>query len=114
MTVRRVLLAIGVLTVSDVDVQALTPPSNSDGPVKLLTCVVSSQGILEAEVASQSDDAMDCFIRCNYEFGDRLLSQGFHVIIPSRFQGRVGGIDTSAGKVGNYSGEISGCKKNPR
>ena len=114
MTARRVLLAICVLTASDLDVLALTPPSDSDGPVKLLTCVVSPQGVLEAEVASQSDDEMDCFIRCNYEFGDKLLSQGFHATVPARFQGRVRGVDTSAGKVGNYSGEISGCKKNPR
>jgi hypothetical protein len=114
MTARRVLLAICVLTVSDIDVQALTPPSDSDGPVKLLTCLVSPQGVLEAEVSSQSDDAMDCFIRCNYEFGDRLLSQGFHATIPARFQGRVSGADTSAAKAGNYSGEISGCKKNPQ
>lgn len=114
MTLRRVLLAIGMLTVSDVDVQALTPPSDSDGPVKLLTCVVTPQGILEAEVASQSDDAMDCFIRCNYEFGGKLMSQGFHVTIPSRFQGRVGGVDTSVAKAGNYSGAIGGCKKIPR
>src|SRR5689334_16924608 len=114
MTARRVLLAIGVLTVSDVDVHALTAPSDSDGPVKLLTCLVSPQGILEAEVASQSDDAMDCFIRCNYEFGDKLLSQGFHATVPARFQGRVGGVDTSAAKAGNYSGEISGCTKIPR
>ena len=114
MTVRRVLLAIGVLTVSDLDVQALTPPSASDGPVKLLACVVSHQGVLQAQVDSQSDDAMDCFIRCNYEFGDKLLSQGFSVTVPARFQGKVGGVDTAAGKAGNYSGEISGCKKTPR
>lgn len=114
MTARRVLLAIGVLAACDIDVQALTPPSDSDGPVKLLTCLVSPQGILEAEVASQSDDSMDCFIRCNYEFGDKLLSQGFHATIPARFQGRISGVDTSAGKAGNYSGEISGCKNIPR
>jgi hypothetical protein len=57
---------------------------------------------------------MDCFIRCNYEFGDKLLSQGFNATSPSRFQGRVRGVDTTAAKAGNYSGEISGCKQNPR
>ena len=90
---------------------ALTPPTASDGPVKLLTCVVSAQGILEAEVDSQTEDAMSCGIRCNYELGERMFSYYFDVTIPGRFRGRVGRFDTSNARAGNYSGDIGSCKK---
>ena len=89
----------------------MTPPSDSDGPIKLLTCTVSPQGILEAEVDSQADDDMSCNIRCNYELGERMFSQSFDVTIPARFHGRVGRFDTSNAKAGNYSGEVGTCKK---
>jgi hypothetical protein len=92
----------------------LTPPSSSNGPVKLLTCVVTPQGILEAEVDSQVDDAVSCNIRCNYELGDRGFSHSFNVTIPARFHGRVGGFDTTNARAGNYSGEIGTCKPSPR
>jgi hypothetical protein len=92
----------------------LTPPSASDGPVKLMTCTVTPQGILEAEVDNQTDDAMNCNIRCNYELGERMFSQSFNVTIPARFHGRVGRFDTSNAKAGNYSGEVGSCKKSPR
>ena len=69
---------IAILT-TQTEVHALTPPSDSDGPIKLLTCTVSPQGILEAEVDSQTDDDMSCNIRCNYELGERMFSQSFNV-----------------------------------
>jgi hypothetical protein len=92
-------------------VHALTPPSASDGPVKLLSCEVSSGGILEAAVDSQADEAMTCDIRCNYELGERMFSHTFTETIPKRFQGRVGRFDTSTAKAGSYSGEIGRCTK---
>ena len=105
------LAALAAILTAQMDVHALTPPSDSDGPIKLLTCTVSPQGILEAEVESQTDDDMSCNIRCNYEFGERSFSQSFDVTIPGRFHGRVGRFDTSNGKAGNYSGEVGTCKK---
>jgi hypothetical protein len=107
-------MALGAIVAAHSDVFALTPPSDSDGPVKLLGCVVTSQGVLEAEVSSQSDDAMDCNIRCNYELGDKMLSYSFNVTVPARFQGRVGRVDTSVGKAGSYSGEVGSCTKSSR
>jgi len=101
---------IAILT-TQTEVHALTPPSDSDGPIKLSTCTVSPQGILEAEVDSQTDDEMSCNIRCNYELGERTFSQSFNVTIPGRFHGRVGRFDTSSAKAGNYSGEVGTCKK---
>ena len=71
MQARQCLAALAALGLAHVDVSALTPPSESDGPVRLLNCVVSPGGALEAEVDNQSDDAMSCNIRCNYEFGDK-------------------------------------------
>jgi hypothetical protein len=92
----------------------LTPPSASDGPVKLLTCTVTPQGVLEAEVDNQTEDNVSCNIRCNYELGERMFSQSFSVTIPAHFHGRVGRFDTSNGKAGNYSGELGTCKKSSR
>jgi len=114
MKTRHLLLALGGLAAPLAGVYALTPPSDSDGPVKLLACIVSPQGILEAEVASQSDDAMSCSIRCNYELGEKRVSYTFNARIPARFQGRVGRYDTSVGKAGNYSGDLGSCEKSPR
>ena len=108
------LLALAAIAAPLSAVHGLTSPSDSDGPVKLLTCIVSPAGILEAEVSSQTDDAMNCNIRCNYELGDRMFSQSFNVTIPGRFQGRVGKFDTNNAKAGNYSGDIGTCKKSPR
>jgi len=105
-------LAIIALTVSlHADVFALNPPSDSDGPVRLLNCVVSEKGILEAEVDSQSEDAMNCNIRCNFNLEGQTFTRWFEVTIPAHFNGRVGRFDTSGAKAGNYSGEVGDCKK---
>jgi hypothetical protein len=93
------------------DVYGLTPPSDTDGPIRLLNCVVSPTGILDAEVDSQSEDAMSCDITCNYELGEHRFSHWFEVTIPARFSGRVGRFDTTGGKAGNYSGEVGNCRK---
>ena len=114
MDTRRLTIALGAMALVHAHVHALAPPSATDGPVKLLACVVTPQGVLEAEVDSQSDEAMDCSVRCNYEFGDKMLSQSFNVTIPARSQGKVGGVAVSAAKAGNYSGDIGSCKKSPR
>jgi hypothetical protein len=105
----RVALAATLLT--QTAVHGLTPPSASDGPIKLLTCTVTSARILEAVVESQTDDTMSCHIRCNYELGGRMFSHTFDITIPGRFQGRVGRFDTSNAKVGSYSGDLGTCKK---
>ena len=111
MKTRHLLIPIALLALPLAAVHALTPPSDSDGPIKLLGCTVTPQGILEAEVDSQSDDAMSCSIRCNYELGSRTFSHAFDVSIPARFHGRVGRFDTSNARAGNYSGDVGSCKK---
>jgi len=93
------------------DVHALNPPSDSDGPIRLLNCVVSPNGVLEAEVDSQSDDAMSCNINCNYELGEHMFSHWFEVRIPAHFSGRVGRFDTNGARAGNFSGEVGTCTK---
>ena len=114
MKARHLLLALGGLAAPIAGVYALTPPSESDGPIKLLTCSVSPQGILQAEVDNQDEDAVDCNIRCNYELGDKMFSYTLSVTIPGRFQGRVGRFDTLNGKAGNYSGDLEVCTKSSR
>jgi hypothetical protein len=108
------LAALVALAATHADVHALNGPSDSAGPIKLLTCVVSPTGTLEAEVDSASEDIMNCNIRCNYELGDRKFTHSFNVTIPPRYHGRVGGFDTSNGKAGNYSGDVGTCKKSSR
>jgi hypothetical protein len=108
---RDYLVALAAIAATRAVVYALTPPSDSDGPVKLLNCVVSPNGLLEAEVNSQSDDAMSCNLRCNYELGGQTFSHWFEVSIPARFNGRVGHFDTSGAKAGNYSGDVGTCRK---
>jgi hypothetical protein len=105
------LAALAALAIPRPGFHALTPPSSSDGPIKLLACVVTPTGILEAEVDSQSDDAMNCRVRCNYELGERMFTHSFDVTIPARFNGRVGRFDTSNARAGNYSGDVGTCKK---
>ena len=105
------LATLSAIVATRADLYALTPPSDSDGPVKLLNCVVSPNGLLEAEVDSRSDDAMSCSLRCNYELGGQTFSHWFEVRIPARFSGRVGRFDTSGAKAGNYSGDLGTCKK---
>ncbi len=104
-------VAAGVASVATSIGYGLTPPSASDGPVKLLSCVVSPNGLLEAAVDSQTDDRMRCHIRCTYQIAERTFNHSFVETIPARFQGRVGQFDTATGKAGNYSGDISGCEK---
>ncbi len=106
---RRLLIAVASVAASAA--YGLTPPSASDGPVKLLSCVVTPAGVLEAAVDSQADDAMSCTIACNYELGERMFSHTFTVTVPARFQGRVGRFDTTNARAGNYSGEVGSCQK---
>ena len=112
MKTRNWLAGLAVIAASQSDVYGLTPISDSDGPIKLLACIVSPQGMLEAEVDSQVEDDMNCNIRCNYEIAERMFSYTFSVTIPKRFHGRVGQFNTSTGKPGNYSGEVGTCSKN--
>lgn len=108
------LAALAAIATSQSAVYGLTPPKDSDGPIRLLNCVVDPHGILEAEVDNTSEDYMDCNILCNYSLGDQTFHHSFNVTIPKRFQGRVGHFDTGNGKAGNYSGEVGTCKKSPR
>jgi hypothetical protein len=110
MKIHRV-VALAALAGTQGDVHGLTPPSKSDGPIRLLSCVVGADGTLEAEVDNQSEDAMGCNIRCNYDIGGQTFTHWFEVTIPARFNGRVGRFDTANGKAGNYSGDVGTCKK---
>ena len=107
----RLLLAALAATAVTRSVYSLNPPSDSDGPIKLLSCVVSASGVLEAEVDSKTDDAMNCNIQCNYEFGGKTFSHWFNVTIPRRYIGRVGHFDTNGGRAGTFSGELGTCRK---
>lgn len=111
MKTRIRLLAMAALALPQSAVHAIKPPSSSDGPIKLLACVVTPTGILEAEVDSKSDDAMSCNIRCSYSLGERMFSHSFTVRVPARFNGRVGRFDTNNAKAGNYSGDVGSCEK---
>jgi len=108
---RHYVAALATLVAAHADVQGLTPPSDSDGPIRLLNCVVAPGGELSAEVDNRSEDSMTCDIRCNYEFAGKTLSRWLEVRIPARHSGRVGRFDTSGGKPGNYSGELGNCRK---
>ena len=110
MNARNALLILA-LAALQTDVGALTPPSDSDGPIRLLNCVVSAGGILEAEVSSGTDDAMTCSLSCGYELGGTRFSHWFEVTIPARFSGRVGRFDTNGARPGNYSGSVGNCEK---
>ena len=114
MKTRLCLLTFATLVAAHADVYGLTPLSDSDGPIRLLACIVTPQGVLEAEVASQADDSMSCNIRCSYELGSQMFSHSFNVSIPGRFQGRVGRFDTVNARAGNYSGDVGTCKKGSR
>lgn len=107
---RPVVVAAG-LTAAAMGAHGLNPPSASDGPVKLLACVVTPSGILEAAVDSSADEAMTCDFRCHYELGERMFSHSFTETVPARFQGRVGRFDTNNAKPGSYAGEIGRCYK---
>lgn len=78
-----------------------------------LSCIVSSAGLLEAEVESTSDFAQTCNLRCDYVVGAATISHRFEVSISPRFKGVVGQVDTSRGRPGRYSGRIDSCQKLP-
>src|SRR4051812_14331897 len=103
--------ALAAMVVVHADVYGITLPSDSDGPVRLLSCVVSGSGVLEAQVDNQSDDAQRCRLRCDYEFGDKPLFHWFEVTIPKHFNGRVGRFDTNGGRAGTFSGDVGACEK---
>ncbi len=114
MKTRLCLLALASLVAAHADVYGLTPASDSDGPIRLLACIVTPTGILKAEVDSQVDDDMNCNIRCSYELGSQMFSHSFNVNVPRRFQGRVGRFDTVNARAGNYSGDVGTCEKYSR
>ena len=114
MKTRLWLLTVAILLAAHADVYGLTPLSDSDGPIRLLACIVTPTGVLEAEVDSQSDDDMNCNIRCSYELGSQMFSHSFNVTVPGRFQGRVGRFDTINARAGNYSGDVGTCRKGSR
>ena len=93
---------------------ALASPliAQSPGPIRLLSCVVSSTGLFEAEVENTSDSAQTCNLRCDYVVGEATISHRFEVSIPARFRGRVGQFDTSRGQPGSYSGQVGACRQN--
>jgi hypothetical protein len=111
MKTRLALAALVAVAATHADVSALTPPSKSDGPIKLMNCIVSGDGTLEAEVDNTSEDAQNCNIGCNYEMGGQTFSHWFEVSIPARYSGRVGRFDTAGGKKGSYSGDVGTCQK---
>lgn len=111
MNAKRSRYVFAALVATTSAVYGLTPPSDSDGPIKLLACIVNPTGVLEAEVDNQTDDAVSCNLRCNYELGGQMFSHVFSESIPRRFQGRIGHFDTSNGKAGRYSGEVGTCEK---
>ena len=102
------LLAVTLATASAV--YPLNPPSSSDGPVKLLACVVSPSGVLEAEIDSAADQTQRCDIRCNYEMGEHMFSHTFEVAVPARFHGRVGRFDTNGARAGSFPGDVLHCE----
>ncbi len=108
------MLALAAVLAAHTDVHGLTPPSDTDGPIKLLACIVTATGVLEAEVDNQTDDDMNCNIRCSYELGSQMFSHSFNLNIPRRFQGRVGRFDTVNARAGSYSGDVGTCKKYSR
>ena len=113
MKARHIVAALTAMVATQADVSALTPPSKGDGPVRLLACVVSPGGLLEAEVDNTSDAMQTCDIRCDYAVAGTTFSHWFEVTIPSRFNGPVGRFDTSGGMTGSYSGDIGTCQKMP-
>jgi len=87
--------------------------ARAPGPVRLLSCVVSNAGLLEAEVENTSDSAQACSLRCDYRIEEAMTSRRFEVSIPARFSGVAGQFDTSRGQPGRYSGLIGMCRAIP-
>ena len=90
---------------------ALAAPliAKSPEPVRLLSCVVSETGLLEAEVSNTSDLEMTCRLGCSYVVREAALSHSFEVDIVPHFMGRVGHFDTSSGRPGSYAGHLDRC-----
>jgi hypothetical protein len=91
---------------------ALAAPliAKTPGPVRLLSCVVSNAGLLEAEVENTSDSAQACKLCCEYVIGETTISHRFEVSIPARFRGIVGQVDTARGQPGRYPGHLGVCR----
>ena len=83
------------------------------GPVRVLSCVVSRAGLLEAEVENTSDTAQICKLRCDFTIGETTRSHWFEVSIPARFSGIVGQIETFRGRPGSYPGRVGTCRRIP-
>lgn len=111
MKARHWLMFMPALLVLQADVHALITPSASDGPIRLLGCVVTPSGVLEAQVDNSGDEAMFCDFTCHYEVSERMFSHDFSETIPKHFQGRIGRFDVSGARPGNYSGEVGKCSK---
>ena len=95
---------------------ALAAPlaANTPGPIRLLSCTVSSVGLLEAEVENSSDTVHTCELRCDYVIGGSTISHRFEAVsIPSRYRGIVAQVDTARGQPGIYSGDVGVCEKLP-
>src|SRR5262245_12143370 len=75
-------------------------------PIRLLSCVVSNAGLLEAEVENTSDTTQSCLLRCDFTLYETTRSHWFEVSIPARFRGIVGQFDTARGRPGIYSGHV--------
>lgn len=113
MKTRHYVITLVALVAPLAGVLALAPPAKVSGRVRLVACVVSRTGLMEAEVESTSDAAMYCHLRCDYVIRDATLSHAFKADIPARFSGRVGQFDTSSGRPGRYSGEVGACQVIP-
>jgi len=111
MKMRLCLLALASVAVPQSTVFALVTPKASDGPIRLLGCAVNGNGILEAQVDNQGDDAMFCNIDCTYELGGKMFTHTFSETIRKRFQGRVGQFATNGARAGDYPGQVGDCKK---
>jgi hypothetical protein len=111
---RQAWIAAAGISVAAMAAQALNPPSASDGPIKLLACVVTPAGILEAAVDSSAEEAMTCDFRCHYELAGRMFTHTFTATVPARFQGRVGNFDTHNARPGSYQGEVARCYRTSR
>jgi len=95
---------------------ALATPLAADtsGPIRLVSCTVSSAGLLEVEVENTSYTVHTCNLRCDYVIGGSTISHRFAgVSVPSRYKGIVGQVDTSRGQPGRYAGHVDACEQLP-
>ena len=106
MKARPCLIALAVLA---------TPlAADTEGPIRLVSCTVSSAGLLEVEAENTSYTVHTCNLRCDYVVAGTTISHRFsEVTIPSRYKGIVGQFDTSRGLPGSYSSHVDSCWKLP-